>query len=57
MAVALHPDSLYVTGVFIWGCLHHGAHTLQRELYVWLTRLEKVELLLPELQPFRRMRH
>src|ERR1035441_10616644 len=25
--------------VIVWGCLHDGAHTLQRELYVWLARL------------------
>src|ERR1039458_10409905 len=25
--------------VIVWGCLHDGAHPLQRELYVWLARL------------------
>src|ERR1017187_6381318 len=43
--------------VIVWGCLHDGAHTLQRELYVWLARLVKAHLLLPERQPLRSIGH
>ena len=55
-SLALASFDVILVGI-VWGCLHDGAHTLQRELYVWLARLVKADLLLPELQSLRGIGH
>src|ERR1017187_4573221 len=52
---ALAP--LHVLVVIVWGCLHDGAHSFERELFVRLAGVVEVELLLPEGEPLRRVRH